>query len=335
MKFDELAFVNQQLAGMLRSGIPLESALRQLCATMKSGKMRNEFQQLENDLAQGIPVEQALTKRKFPKFYTQMISVGIQSNDLPTILTLLADYYQKVNLIWMRLKGLMVYPLLVLICSLGLSIFLASTFSALSEIIRGSIGGIGLPLSGAPVPSQLATAILFLPAIVLGLITIIILIFLATPPFRNWLHWKLPGFKEAQLSRFASSLGLLLKSGCPLHEALGLMQQLERGTAAGKELKRWQTSLAEGRGKFSDLAAKSKIIPPLFFWIVANEGEDWIAGLGRAAELYSGRALYRIEILLYAALPVSIILLGAIMVGQMVSLFRLIYVSGMGFFNLF
>ena len=34
MKLDEFAFVNQQLAGMLKSGVPLEGALRQLCETI-------------------------------------------------------------------------------------------------------------------------------------------------------------------------------------------------------------------------------------------------------------------------------------------------------------
>jgi type II secretory pathway component PulF len=37
MKNDEFAFFNQQLAAMLRDGIPLEGALRHLCAEMRSG----------------------------------------------------------------------------------------------------------------------------------------------------------------------------------------------------------------------------------------------------------------------------------------------------------
>ena len=54
MKYEELAFVNQQLATMLREGIPLEGSLRQLCATMQKGRLRAELQLLENDLAGGV-----------------------------------------------------------------------------------------------------------------------------------------------------------------------------------------------------------------------------------------------------------------------------------------
>src|SRR5205814_1571539 len=37
MNYDEFAFFNQQLAAMLRDGIPLEGALSRLCADMRRG----------------------------------------------------------------------------------------------------------------------------------------------------------------------------------------------------------------------------------------------------------------------------------------------------------
>ena len=43
MNYDEFAFFNQQLAAMLREGIPLEGALKQLCAGMRSGALRVEI----------------------------------------------------------------------------------------------------------------------------------------------------------------------------------------------------------------------------------------------------------------------------------------------------
>ena len=80
MKLDEFAFVNQQLAGMLKSGVPLEGALRQLCETMRRGELRDELQALEADLAQGAPLREALAKRKLPEFYVRMIQVGAQGD---------------------------------------------------------------------------------------------------------------------------------------------------------------------------------------------------------------------------------------------------------------
>ena len=48
MKPDELAFANEQLAGMLKSGLPLEGSLRELSASMKGGSLRTELVALES-----------------------------------------------------------------------------------------------------------------------------------------------------------------------------------------------------------------------------------------------------------------------------------------------
>src|SRR5579863_6249762 len=106
MNYDELAFFNQQLAAMLRDGIPLDGALKQLCAGMKTGPLRDELTQLENDLSRGTPLNEAIGRRSLPEFYARMVSIGARGNDLPGVLTLLADYYQGSSSAWNRLKGL-------------------------------------------------------------------------------------------------------------------------------------------------------------------------------------------------------------------------------------
>ena len=79
MKYDEFAFFNQQLAAMLRDGIPLEGALRRLCEEMRRGKLRDELQSLEGDLAKGVPIAEALQSRNLPELYKRMILVGVEA----------------------------------------------------------------------------------------------------------------------------------------------------------------------------------------------------------------------------------------------------------------
>src|SRR5689334_6524213 len=129
MNHDEFAFFNQQLAAMLRDGIPLEGALKQLSADMREGPLRAEIQLLEQDLARGTPLKAALAQRQLPEFYRRMVDIGARSNDLPGMLTLLADHYHRANALWTRLKGLMVYPLLVIGVSLVLTFILSLVFS--------------------------------------------------------------------------------------------------------------------------------------------------------------------------------------------------------------
>src|SRR5439155_16874765 len=129
MNYDEFAFFNQQLAAMLRDGIPLEGALKQLCAGMRTGPLRAEVEALVADLARGTPLKEAIARRRLPEFYARMVEIGARSNDLPGVLILLADHYHRANALWTRLKGLMVYPLLVLFVSLGLTVLISVAFS--------------------------------------------------------------------------------------------------------------------------------------------------------------------------------------------------------------
>ena len=164
---------------------------------------------------------------------------------------------------------------------------------------------------------------IWLPVIWLCLLSAAFVVALLIPRCRDWLRWRVPAFKEAGFSRFASSMKLMLQNGGQLRDAVAFMQQLERGTGAGAELERWQTRLADGHGKFADLAAGGKIFPPLFVWLVAQAGEDLAEGFGRAAEIYYARAAHRVEMLLYAALPVAVLVLGGLIFLQTYPLLRL------------
>ena len=132
----EFAFFNQQLAAMVRDGIPLEGALQRLCAEMRRGELRTELMKLGDDLAKGIPLREAVQARQLPDFYRQMLEIGGQTNDFPAVLTLLADHYQKRQLLWTRLKGLMVYPTIVLCAALLLSCFLSVLLNVVYKSVR-------------------------------------------------------------------------------------------------------------------------------------------------------------------------------------------------------
>jgi type II secretory pathway component PulF len=137
------------------------------------------------------------------------------------------------------------------------------------------------------------------------------------------LRWHVPGFKEAALAQLASTMRLMLKTGTNLPDALGLLQTLENNTPAGADVAQWQRRLAEGHARFPEIAAGNKVIPPMFTWLVSSGDEDMAEGFQRAAEVYQSRAAYRTEMLLYSALPVSILFLGALLVSQAYPLVRL------------
>jgi type II secretory pathway component PulF len=310
MNYDEFAFFNQQLAGMLREGVPLEGALKQLCGGMSTTPLRQEMEKLEADLRQGTPLKEALARRQLPEFYLRMVEIGVRSNDLPGTLTMLADYYHRSNALWTRLRGLMVYPLIVLLVSLGLTLMLSI---ALRRYLSGFFDEM------VPPHTPILVGV-WLPPVLLALVVGLVLAAFVNPRWRARLRWRLPAFREASLAQLAASIALMLKNGTTLSEALAMAQTLETKTPAGRALGTWRQLVESGQGKPSHWPPANPF-PPLFLWLVQQGREDPAAGFQKAADIYHARASYRIELALYGALPISILLLGQMVFWQAVPLF--------------
>lgn len=309
MNYDEFAFFNRQLAEMLKAGIPLEGALRQLAANMRGDALRAEVRLLEADLAKGTPLADAMSRRQLPGFYTRMVRLGAAGGDLPGMLTTLADYYERRHALWTRLKALIVYPAMVLGAALALSVFLLwlnlrLIHPAMAELLGGQAGPTALPV------------MLWAPPFWLAALAILVACAVSIPVLRDRLGWRLPGFKESNLAQLAAALHLLLQHGGNFAESVALMRDLEGASPAGRELAGWHARLTSGQGRVEQFTAGARVFPPLFVWLIGQSGEDLARGFQRAAEIYFQRARHQTEMLLYAALPVGVITLGVLIVIQ-------------------
>ena len=332
MNTDEFAFFNQQLAVMLRDGLPLEGSLRQLSTSMQRSELRTELQSLAGDLAQGTSLADALPKRRLPELYQRLLIAGSKGNDLPGTLTLVADYYQRQHALWTRLKGLMVYPVLLLIASFLLSVLLWQLtsrviFPAWWESINGL--GEGRPLPGA---TRMALPLLqnsWIFPLLFVIPLIVVFVMWRSPQLRQRIFDLLPAFREARLAQTAGAAALLLKSGSTLPDTLGLLADFQPQGRLRDELAAWKRNIAAGVKKFSAVASGSRYVPPLFIWLVDSSGEDIRAGFGQAAEIYEARSAARSEILLYAALPVSVLAVGAVVMlqGYLVATSYLVFID--------
>ncbi|MBC8097639.1 MAG: type II secretion system F family protein [Akkermansiaceae bacterium] len=318
MNYDEFAFFNQQLSAMLRDGIPLEGALRRLSVEMRRGDLKSELELLGADLAKGTPIASALTPRALPDFYKRLVLIGVRSDNLPGTLTMLADYYHRQNNLWVRLKGLMVYPLIVLFVVFvvsGLFVFISKRVGGSTELLLSGLGE-GRPL---PAMTQLTLPLmnnLWIFTAFFGLLFLAALAAFCIPSLRERLHSRLPAFKEANISRVAAGLNLLLRNGTPLPEAIAFVRDLEGHRSTASDLTRWLEKLRQGVSRFPEVAVNNRAFPPLFVWLVSQGGDNLAAGFGRAADLYQSRAEQRAEMALYAALPVAVMFLGVIIFSE-------------------
>ena len=315
MNLDELTFANRQLADMLKSGMPLEGSLHQLCSTMNRGELRTELQALEKDLSKGASLGEALDRRKLPDFYVKMIKVGAKSNNLPAVLTMLADYYSRVNNLQTRLKGLLVYPAITLGVMLALTLFVAYVNQNLVADMFFNDQELSALVSSI-LNSSSSLIMLWSPVILMVLLVVCFIVCLGSGNIRRYLRWKLPGFREASLSQIASCMNIMLRGGCTLDESLQMVQQMEKDNLAGEELAQWHERLASGQGKIREIAQPGKVFPLEFVWMLGCDEEKLVKGFERTAELYYDREKQCTSIFLHGVAPVAITVLGMVAVIQ-------------------
>ncbi len=333
MKPDEIAFASQQLAGMLKSGIPLEGALREVARDMKRGRWRAELETLEQRLAQGVPVAEAMEQSNLPEFYRRLFVVGAASGDLPGVLNLLADHYRRSGELAERLRIALLYPLSALFLSALLSVGLCWGVWWISQNVLnvpsmfdglyapGGPGFLGLILS---YPTT-AAGFLIPPVTLLGL-SIAAVAVLCIPRLKNWCAWKLPAYREARLACSASVIGAALKKGVPLPDAVALAASLEGDSPGGREWASWRRAIAGGTGSVEVFAATQSTFPKAFGWMLVTSGEDLAEGFSRAADLFAARARGRTDLILQAIVPVMIVAVGMVLLMQTAPMTQMIHV---------
>ncbi|NBV21967.1 MAG: hypothetical protein EBS05_08610 [Proteobacteria bacterium] len=317
MRLDEFAFVNQQLAGMLKSGLPLEGALRQLCTSLDHGDLKTELTALEADLAKGRPLRDALPPRQLPEFYKRMLLIGAQANDMPGVILMLADHYARLDALWARLKGLMVYPFLLLLTAAAVSGILAFV---LDQVVAG-VGNSSFWKNTAN-PAANWLFLRWFPLFVLSLAALVLFVVMTVPRLWQSVRWRVPAFREAALAQLAGSLALLLKHGCSVREALEFLQQSEGITPLARELSRWLAKLSQGESRLSEVVAGSPFVPPMFVWLAEQDDESLARGFGRVSELFLLRSHRAHDQMVYAALPTAILALGFIIICQVLPVWQ-------------
>jgi len=327
MKLDEFAFLNQQLAGMLESGMPLEGALHELCESTARGELKTEFAALEKDLAAGSNLTDALAARNLPDLYRQALQAGAKANDLPTVLNTLAAHYSRIHAIWERVRGILVYPAIVMLIACAISVGVGLFITNMIFLFAQDYPTHGwFNLHDHPAYSSRAGMLfeIWMPTAALTAITVTAFLLMWWPPTRARLNWRLPALRDVQLANFASSMSLLLSGGITLPDSLKLMGANHSTDPLGPELDQWHRRLAAGNTSIALTMKSSSLVPPMFAWAVASSGSDLAGGFAKAAELYHRQARYRTELMLNILLPITILIMGVIIVTQASPLFRML-----------
>lgn len=125
----DITLITRQIATMLESGIALLRALTIIEKQAEKPKLREMFAQIKNDVSQGQTLSSALAKnpKYFDKLYVSMVKAGEASGSLDVVLVRLAKSKEEAEELKGKVKGAMIYPIIVVVVSLAI-VFLLMSF---------------------------------------------------------------------------------------------------------------------------------------------------------------------------------------------------------------
>jgi type IV pilus assembly protein PilC len=147
VKANDFLLFNQQLAALLRAGIPILQAITMLRRRATAPRLRGVLESVEEAIRGGAALSQAFADQgaMFPRIYTASILAGERSGALDEVLSRYVSYMRRSVGLRRKIRGALAYPAFLLIACLGMVVFLTTfVVPRMSDLFAG-FGG-NLPL---------------------------------------------------------------------------------------------------------------------------------------------------------------------------------------------
>lgn len=227
---------SQELLALLMAGLNLVEGIETLVEKEEDSSIRELLQQLLVQLHEGMTFSRALEAypQIFPPLYVATVRASEQTGDLGEALTRYLVYQSQMDQVRKKLVGASIYPALLLVLggmvAIFLLMFVVPKFSAIYEDIGADLPWMSLLLIEWGHLVQKNGWVLAGAAIV---ILVAVFYTFSQPQVRARLLqavWRIPAIGERmriyQLARFYKTLGMLLRGGIPVTQALEMVNDL-------------------------------------------------------------------------------------------------------------
>ena len=124
-KLQELATFTNQLANLLKCGMPLTVALNSMTHLETKGIPAEVSRQLKQDVMEGKGLSEAMGKQTviFSELYVNMVRAGEQSGALVDVLRRMGDHFERFSEVQAKFVSALIYPAFVCCVGIAISIF--------------------------------------------------------------------------------------------------------------------------------------------------------------------------------------------------------------------
>ena len=325
VKANDFLLFNQQLAALLRAGIPILQAITMLRRRATSVKLRAVLEEVEEAIRGGSALSQAFGAQGsvFPRIYTASILAGERSGALDEVLSRYVTYMRRSVGLRRKIRGALAYPTFLLVACLGMVIFLTTfVVPRMSDLFAGfgndlpTVTKIVLGISGW----LTGNVFWFAPLVIIS--AVVIFVWSRTPSGRLTIDafmLKIPlvGKLLVQLSvaQASRSLATLLAGGITLVESW----EIAADSITNLELRRRSSAILpmilEGRS-FTESLETANWMPELAIDMIGigERSGSLREMLDEVATFYDAESEVRLEQLTTTLEPAILVVMGGVVV---------------------
>jgi len=337
----DIVVFTRQLSTMVDAGLPLVRSLDVLAVQQTSKKFKNTIINIKESVEAGTTFSDALAKhpKVFSNLYVSLVKAGETGGVLDVILKRLAEYLEKMDSIKRKIKGAMVYPLIVVCVSVSvLAIVIIFVVPVFAEMFKDM--GTTLPtLTQVIVDISNFTRnniIYILIAIVAIFFTIITSYNRSAKVRRFYDAFLLKLFligdliQKTAIARFCRTLATLTSGGIPILDGLQITAKASGNIIIEEAILRARLEISQGTTLADPLRREPKIFPPMVTQMISI-GEQTGAlddMLNKIADFYEDEVDIAVTTLMSALEPLMIVFLGGtvgiIVVSMYLPMFKLV-----------
>jgi type IV pilus assembly protein PilC len=332
----DLVIFTRQLATMIDAGLAMVQSLQGLAEQTTNKVMRDVIRDVCTRVEGGDSFSEALQKhpKVFSRLYVCMVAAGEKGGLLAEILARLAVYLENTARLRKKVKSAMMYPTVVTIVAILITIFLLIKVVPVFGEIFNSFG------ATLPAPTQYLINIshfvqrFILPILLVGGGAVYgWFYFIKTPVGREiWDRYRirLPIFgviaHKICLARFTRTLASLVRSGVPILEVLQIVSQTVGNVVMEKAIKSAAGDIERGES-ISLALSKHPIFPSMIIRMVtAGEQTGKIDNmLERIADFLDEEIETTLSGLTALIEPILIVFLGVVVGGMVICMFLPIF----------
>ena len=318
----DMSLMTRQLAVLVRANIPLVDALTAVSEQVENPALSEAIADCKNMVNEGSPFFKALAKypNMFDKIFISMVEAGEMSGSLDVILMRLAEFTEAAAELRAKVKGAMMYPIIMMIVTLGLLSLMFIFVIPKMVVVFESAPGLVLPWYTVAL-INVSTFMVNYWYLLAGSAVIAILIFnswkKSPEGSKQWdaISLKLPiagpVIRMVAVSRFTRTLSTLLTGGVPMLNAMDIVRNVVDNHVIALAIDDAKGNISEGESIAGPLK-KSGQFPPIVIHMV-NIGEktgELENMLAQVSDAYDFQVKNKVDGMTGLMGPVVIVIMG-------------------------